>query len=109
MERIERYFFLFLRVYLGAFNLAAGINYFFGVWPQPVVADPVGALYTDVTQQLGLFQVAKALEMVGGCCLLANVFVPLGLVLLAPVTITIFIMNAFFSPLAHVVVSVSRN
>jgi len=109
MGKVQVYIFTFLRVYLGAFNLAGGINYFFGVWPQPIPADPTGAAYMQVTLHLGLFQVAKALEITGGLCLLLNLFVPLALILLVPVTVTIFIMNAFFSPLAHVVASVSRN
>ncbi len=109
MRRVESYVLLFIRVYLGAFNVASGLNFFFGVWPQPIPADALGAAYMHVTLQLGLFQIAKVLETVGGLCLLTNLYVPFGLVLLFPVTITIFVMNAFFSPMIHVVISGIRN
>jgi len=109
MQYVEKYLLLFARVYLGAFNLASGINFFFHVWPQPIPADPLGAAYMDVTLKLGLFQFAKVLELVGGFCLVADAWVPFGLVLLFPVTVTIFIMNVFFSPMVHVVISGARN
>jgi putative oxidoreductase len=109
MERAEKYFFIFVRVYLGAFNFASGVNYFVGVWPQPIPGDPVGKAYMDVTLHLGMFQLAKVVETVGGLCLIADFLVPFALVLLFPVTVNVFIMNVFFSPLAHVVVSGARN
>jgi putative oxidoreductase len=109
MENLTNYLLLFCRVYLGAFNLASGINYFFHVWAQPIPADALGAAYMDVTLKLGLFQFAKVLEMVGGFLLVTDLFVPLALVLLFPVTVTIFIMNVFFSPMIHVVLSGARN
>jgi putative oxidoreductase len=109
MRNLTKYVLLFCRVYLGAFNLASGINFFFRVWPQPIPADALGAAYMDVTLKLGLFQFAKVLEMVGGFLLLTDLFVPFALVLLFPVTVTIFIMNVFFSPMIHVVISGARN
>lgn len=109
MGILQKYLLLFCRVYLGAFNLASGINFFFHVWPQPIPADALGAAYMDVTLKLGLFQFAKVLEMVGGFLLLTDLFVPLGLAVLFPVTVTIFIMNVFFSPMIHVVISGARN
>ncbi len=109
MERLGRYGLLFIRSYLGAFNLASGLNFFCGIWPQPIPADPLGAAYMNVTLQLHLFQLAKVLEVTGGLCLLANVCVPLGLTLLFPVTVTVFVMNVFFSPMVHVQISGARN
>lgn len=109
LDRLGRYALLFMRSYLGAFNLASGISFFFGVWPQPIPADPLGSAYMAVTLKLHLFQFAKVLEMVGGFCLLSDLCVPLGLVLLFPVTVTIFDMDTFYSPLIHVQISGARN
>jgi hypothetical protein len=109
MRAIERYLVLFARTYLGAFNFAAGLNYFVLVWPQPVVGEPVAAAYVESTMQLGLFQIAKVLETVGGFCLLTNFLAPLGLVLLFPVTATIFVVNTLYSDLAHVQMIGARN
>jgi putative oxidoreductase len=109
MQRVEKYFFLLLRVYLGTFNFASGVNYFVRVWPQPIPADPLNATYMSVTLHMGMFQLAKVIETIGGLCLIADLWVPFALVLLFPITVTVFILDSFFSPLAHVVVSGARN
>jgi putative oxidoreductase len=109
MKAFERYALVFVRVYLGGFNLISGLNYFFEFWPQPVPHDPTGAAYMSVTLHLGLFQMAKVLEVLGGTSLLFGISVPFGLVLLFPVTMTVFVMNVFFSDLIHVRISGARN
>lgn len=109
MKHAEKYFFLLLRVYLGAFNFASGLNYFVRVWPQPIPTDPVGSAYMHVTLQLGMFQLAKVVEVTAGFCLLADVFVPLALVVLFPITVTVLVMDTFFAKLPHVQVSGARN
>jgi putative oxidoreductase len=109
MRSFERYAVVFLRVYLGAFNLISGLNYFLLIWPQPVPHDPTGAAYMNVTLHLGLFQLAKVLEVVGGASLTFGICVPFGLILLFPVSVTVLIMNAFFSDMIHVRISGARN
>lgn len=109
MRWMERYGLAFVQAYLGAFNLISGLNYFLRIWPQPIPADPTGATYMQVTLHMGMFQAAKVLEVLGGASLLLNICTPFGLVLLFPVTATVFLMNVFFSPLAHVRVSGARN
>ncbi|MEO9132528.1 MAG: hypothetical protein ABI240_15145 [Sphingomonas sp.] len=49
------------------------------------------------------------LELLGGASLVFNRFVPLGLVLLMPVTVNIFLINAPWSPFPHIVYSTARN
>ena len=109
MKLFEKYALVFIRTYLGGFNFISGLNFFVHFWPNPVPGDRVGKAYMDITLELGLFQTAKVLEMVGGFCLLFNLFTPFALVLLFPVTATILVMNVFFSPFAHIQVSGARN
>lgn len=109
MRRVERYFFLLLQVYLGAFNFASGLNYFTRAWLQPVPADPVGFAYMHVTLQLGMFQFAKVIETLAGFCLMADIFVPVALIVLFPITINVFVMDTFLATLPHVRVSGARN
>jgi len=109
VKRAERYFFLFLQMYLGAFNFASGLNYFVRIWAQPIPIDPVGSAYMHVTLQLGLFQLAKVIELAAGLCLLADIYVPLALVVLFPITVNVLVMDTFFATLAHVRVSGARN
>jgi hypothetical protein len=109
VRQFEKYALVFMRTYLGGFNLISGLNFFLHFWPQPIPGDALGKAYMDATLQLGLFQFAKLLEVVGGFCLLFNVCVPFGLVVLFPVTFTVLVMNVFFSPFAHIQVSGGRN
>jgi hypothetical protein len=105
----ERYGLLFMRIYLGGFNLASGLNYFLRIMPQPVPADPDGAAFMSSSLHMGLFQLAKLIETVGGACLLFNLSVPFALVLLFPVTVNVLVMDLIASPLAHVKQSGTRN
>ena len=106
---IEKYGVEFCRYYLGGFNLVSGLNYFVLFWPQPVVHDVSGNEFVIAAMQLKLFTFAKILEIVGGLTLVTNRFVPLGLVLLMPVSLNIFLVNVPWSPLPHVQLSVTRN
>jgi putative oxidoreductase len=106
---LERYGLLFVRVYLGGFNLVSGLNYYAHLMPQPIPADAAGRAFMESTLAMGLFQLAKAVELIGGACLLFNIAVPFALVLLFPVTVNVFVMNVFSSPLLHVKASGGRN
>lgn len=106
---IEKYGVVFIRFYLGGFNLVSGLNYFLLFWPQPRISQSTGNDYVMISVELGLFQAAKILEIIGGAALVFNRFVPLGLVLLMPVTVNIFLINAPWSPLPHIVFSTTRN
>ena len=109
MHVFEKYIVAFVRTYLGAFNFAAGVNYFLLVFPQPIPPDTLGHDYMISTIGMGLFQAAKVTEAVAGLMLLTNRMTPLALILLFPVTANVFIMNTFNSPLVHVQVSGARN
>ncbi|HWW63810.1 MAG TPA: hypothetical protein VNZ43_03550 [Sphingomonadaceae bacterium] len=106
---IEKYGVVFVRFYLGGFNLIGGLDYFIRFWPQPHIAQSTGNDYVMISMQLGLFQFAKVLEILGGASLVFNRFVPLGLVILMPVTVNIFLINAFWSPFPHIIYSTTRN
>ena len=106
---IEKYFVTFCRFYFGGFNLISGLNYFVLFWPQPRVTDATGNEFVIAAMDLNLFTYAKIFEIIGGATLVFNRFVPLGLVLLMPVTMQIFLVNIPWSPLPHVQVSVTRN
>lgn len=106
---LERYGLLFMRVYLGGFNFISGLNYYAHLTHQPIPADAAGRAFMESTMALGLFQLAKAVELTAGFLLLTNINVPFALVLLFPVTTNVFVMNVFSSPLLHVKASGARN
>lgn len=106
---IEKYGVTFCRFYLGGFNLISGLNWFFLFWPQPRVTDTTGNEFVIAAMDLNLFTYAKVFEIIGGLALVTNRMVPLGLVLLMPVSMQIFMVNVPWSPLPHVQLSVTRN
>lgn len=53
-----------------------------------------------------LFPLIKGTEVVAGALLLANRFVPLALVVIAPVIVNIFAFHAFLAPSGLVIASV---
>ncbi|MBN8831993.1 MAG: hypothetical protein J0G94_15545 [Sphingomonadales bacterium] len=105
----DKYLVTFCRLYMGGFNLSSGLNYFLLFFPQPRIAETSGNEFVIASMNLGLFSFAKVCEIIGGATLLTNRFVPLGLVLLMPVTLNIFLINAPWSPLPHIVFSTTRN
>lgn len=86
---------LVLRILVGLPMFAFGLMYFFGAMPPPPENLPESAKQMmGVLESSGWFKIVKALEVVGGLLLLSGRFVPLGLVLLVPVTVNIAIWDA---------------
>lgn len=86
------------RILLGLMFVVFGLNGFFNFLPQPAAPERlmkfVGALF-----ETGYFmQFVKACEIICGVLLLANVYVPLSLLILAPICINIFLAHAFLAP-----------
>lgn len=78
-----------LRIFLGLFLLANGLNFWFHWLP---ITPPDSEQATRLMDGLvfsGLFGVVKYVEVIAGLALLANGFVPLALALMAPLTVVI--------------------
>lgn len=73
------------KFWLGLWMLFWGLNWFAGFVPQPLGGTNSHELHL-VLMNSGLFSLAKLLEIVLGVSLLTNRFVPLALLLGAPVT-----------------------
>lgn len=91
----------FFRLYLGAWMIVSGSSYWLHhlgyqpVFPQPFGATPESSKMLITFVEVGLFDLVKTLEIVGGMMLVCNVFVPLGLVILFPISGMVF-YNAIF-------------
>lgn len=87
-----------LRVLLGLIFLIFGLNGFFHFLPNPTMPSAAvsffGALYATGYMVPLLF----ATQVVGGALLLSGRFVPLALVLLAPVIVNIIAFHVFLAP-----------
>ena len=85
---------LALRILVGLPMVAFGMMYFLNAMPsQPDIPDSAKQMM-GVLAPTGWLTIVKVLEVVGGILLLSGRFVPLGLVLLVPVTVNIAIWDA---------------
>ena len=90
------YFAAFVRWFFGAHLLFSGLRFYLGS-AQPVITHPVAGPFIDSLTAMGIFPAIKLSEILIGACLIADVFVPIVLVLEFPSTIVIFYMNTFIT------------
>lgn len=100
-KSFTRFFPVIARVLLGLMFFVFGLNGFFFFIPPPPADQMPKALLDFSTAMMStgfLFKLVKGTEVVCGLLLLLNRFVPLALVLLAPVIVNIVLVHAFLAP-----------
>jgi uncharacterized membrane protein YphA (DoxX/SURF4 family) len=97
---ITRYTAPAARILLGLVFFVSGLDGFLHFFPQPTEPPPEGAmpLALALMKSVYLFPLIKGTELTVGALLLANRFVPLALVLIAPVLVNIFAFHFFLAP-----------
>lgn len=88
---------LIARILLGLMFLVFGLNVFLHFIPAPPMSGLPGQYFT-VMMQSHYFLFVGAVEVIAGLLLLTKQFVPLGLVLLAPVLVNIVIFHLTMQP-----------
>lgn len=83
------------RILLGIIFLVFGMNFFLHFIPQPTPTPAMGKLMGAFFESGYLFPFIKITEILCGALLLLNLFVPLALIILAPITLNIFAVHAF--------------
>lgn len=86
------------RLLLGLTFFVLGLNFFFNFLPQPPLPDAAGALIGAFVASGYMMTLVKVVEVSVGVMLLSNRFVPLALVLLAPIMVNIVAFHAFLAP-----------
>ena len=88
------------RVLLGLAFTITGLDGFLHFLPQPTTPPPEGAMALAIALMKSGYMVPliKGTELAAGLLLLSNRFVPLALVLLAPVVVNIVAFHAFLAP-----------
>ena len=98
MNAVLRYLPHVARVLMGLFFFVFGLNGFLHFLPQPPLEGPAGAFAGALAATGYMFPLIKGTEVVAGALLLSNRFVPLALVLLAPVVVNIAAFHTFLTP-----------
>lgn len=87
------------RILLGLIYFVFGLNGFLNFLPMPEnLPEGAVAFTTGMMSAKYFFPLLKGTEVLCGAALLANQFVALALVVLAPVTIHIFLFHLFLTP-----------
>ena len=88
---------LIARLLMGLIFLVFGLNGFLHFIPAPPPAGLAGQ-FAGILFTSHLYIVIFAVQVIGGLLLLVNRFVPLALVILAPVIVNIFFFHLFMAP-----------
>jgi hypothetical protein len=86
------------RIFLGLIFSIFGLNGFLNFLPMPPQPENAGAFMGALAQSGYMFPLINGTEVIAGILLLANIWISLGLILLAPVIINIFMFHVFLAP-----------
>ncbi len=86
------------RIVFGLLWLVFGINFFFPFLPSPPHTEQAGLLLGAMFQAGYFFPFVKVTEIAVGLALVSGLFVPLALIVIAPITLNIFLLHAFLDP-----------
>ena len=90
---------LFARVLLGLIFFASGLVGLLNLYPMPPnLPERLLAFNSGLMATGYFFPFLKGIELLCGLLLLTGAFVPLALVMLAPIVINIFLVHAFLAP-----------
>ena len=87
---------LIVRILTGLVFAASGISFFF-ITPPPMEG-PIAEFFKGMAATQYFFYLLKGTEIVCGLMLIFGMFVPLALVILAPIVLNIFLVHAFMAP-----------
>lgn len=89
---------LIVRILLGLVFTIFGLNGFFHFLPNPAMPAAAGQFFGALFATGYMIPLLFATQLVGGILLLIGFFVPLAIVILAPVVVNIFFFHLFLAP-----------
>ncbi len=87
-----------VRVLLGALFVFGAVMFFLNKIPQPEMHGAMKTFNEGLMASGYIMPVVKTLELICGLALLAGLFVPLALILLAPIVVNIFCVHLLLEP-----------
>lgn len=103
MNTLNRFAVPAARILFGLIFFVFGLNGFLSFLPVPEVGAEAKTFLGALVATGYMLPLIKGTEVVAGLMLLSNRFVPLGLILLAPVVVNIALFNAVLAPSGIVV------
>lgn len=89
---------IIVRLLLGGMMLFASLAYFFQFGPeQPKPTGDLSTLMAGFMASQYIFPVAKVIELIAGLTLVSGKFMKIGLIILLPITINIFLIHVVVS------------
>lgn len=99
MSKVKSIAVVAARTLLGLIYFVFGLNFFLHFLPMPPAQPgPANDFTTGLFQAGYFFPMLKGIEVVLGSFLLFRFFTPLSLIILAPVSLNIFLFHAFLAP-----------
>ena len=89
---------LITRIIFGLAFLIFGLNGFLKFMPTPPVTPEAGALLGAFAKTGYFFPMIKIIEIIVGVLLIANIFVPLAIVMIFPILVGITTIHLFLNP-----------
>ena len=89
---------LVLRILLALILIVFGVNKFFGFMPKPKMPELAGNFMSAMMATGYLFKLVGATEVFVGLLLLFNKWIPLALVIIAPVAVNMIFFHLFLNP-----------
>ena len=90
--------FLGTRILLGLIFFVFGLNFFLNFIPTPPPDETMKKMMEGIMAMGYLLPVVKTLEVISGLFLLIGIFVPLILLILAPIVVNIAIIHFVYAP-----------
>ena len=93
-----KYTILVIQILFGGIFLLMGANYFFHILPEPPASIQAKAFLGAMSMTGYFMEFVKIVEIVCGALLIMRTFVPLALIVLAPVVVNIMLLHMFLNP-----------
>lgn len=87
-----------LRVILGLFLLAMGLNKFLGFLPGMILAPPAAEFMGALAETGYMLRMVGVVEIVSGAMLLSRATAPFATILLAPLSVNVVLFHLFLDP-----------
>ena len=89
---------IIVRTLIGLLFLFASVTYFLNLIPTPELQGKVKTFNDGMAASVYMFPLVKAIELLCGLAFVSGFFVPLALVLIAPIAVNILLFHAFLEP-----------